>query len=378
MEQKQYETMLGVWEQMKGAVDESKAEIKAYGAATQETLNKIDALNSRIDELETKNNRPGLGAESKASAGAPEAKAFEMFMRKGADRLAPEQVKLLSADSDADGGYLMPTNQASNVLLKLIEFSPIRELANVVTISSGDTYEIPAEGSTDFTAGWVGERGSRAETTSGKLAYHKIIAHEMYANPFVTQKLLDDNAFNVEQWVNDRVARRFGVTEGTAFVNGTGSGQPEGLLTATVTSVNSGSAAAVTAAGLIDLFHALPEHYSRNSTFIAKRATIGSIRKLTDPGTGAFIWQPGLAAGDPGMLLGRPYRECIDMPAEAANAYPVMFGDIRAAYTIVDRQGIRVVRDPYSNKPSVEFYTTKRVGGAVVLAEALRKLKCST
>ena len=375
MEQKKYDEMRQIWEQMKATVEE----VKALGEkAPQDLKNTVDALNARIDELETKGNRPGFAAESKGDDFAPEAKAFAQFMRKGADRLAPEQVKLLSADSDADGGYLMPVNQASNVLLKLIEFSPIRELANIVTISSGDTYEIPAEGSTDFTAGWVGERGSRAETTSGKLAYHKIIAHEMYANPFVTQKLLDDNAFNVDQWINDRVARRFGVTEGTAFVSGTGSNQPEGLLTATVTEVDSGSAAAVTAAGIIDLYHSLPEYYTRNSTFLAKRATIGSIRKLTDPGTGAFLWQPGLTAGDPGSLLGRPYRECIDMPAEAANTYPVLFGDIRAAYTIVDRQGIRVVRDPYSNKPSVEFYTTKRVGGAVVLAEALRKLKCST
>lgn len=377
MEQKQFEELQGTWNQMKAKLEQAESEKAKYGEELAETKSTIDALNARIDEIETKGNRPGLGADTKAGDGTPEVKAFNQFLRKGADRVAPDQVKLLSADSDSDGGFLMPTNQANSILMKLIEHSPIRELATVITISSGDTYEQPAEDTTDFSASWTSERGARAVTTSGKLRNDIIQAHEMYANPLATQKLLDDAAFNVETWLNARVAKRFAVTEGTAFVSGTGAGQPEGILTnASVTSKNSGDANLITADGLIDLFHDLPEFYARSSTWLFKRATLGAIRKLKDS-QNRYLWEPGLQPGDPGMLLGRPYRECVDMPAVAASAYPVVFGDIAAAYTVVDRQGIRVVRDPYSSKPSVEFYTTKRVGGAVVLAEAIRKLRIS-
>jgi len=175
------------------------------------------------------------------------------------------------------------------------------------------------------------------------------------------------------------VAQRFGVKEATAFITGTGVGQPEGVMAnSAVASVNSGSASAVTADGMLALTYALPEYYARNAVFMMKRATLLTIRQLKESTTNAYIWQPGLQAGAPPTILGHRYYESPDMDAEGSNKYPVVFGDFKTGYTIVDRMGISVLRDPFSSKPFIEFYTTRRVGGQVVMAEALRKLKCST
>lgn len=367
-----------VWTEFKGMIERQDAEIAKFGSPLQETLNTITKLNERIDELETKANRSPV-ADSKQEAGSNElaVKSFLEYARKGEKGMSLESIKSLATDSDPDGGYLMPMNMVNTVINKLIQFSPIRELATTITISQGDTVEIPAEDSTDFSGGWVAERGSRAQTQSGKLRMEKITAHEMYANPFVTQKLLDDAAFGFEAWLNDRVAKRFAVIEGLAFVSGSGNNQPEGILTKSgVTEVNSGNANLLTADGVISLFYALPEFYAKNATWLMKRSSVSAIRKLKD-GQGSYLWQPGMAGDAPATILGRPYREAVDMPEVGAGNYPIVFGDIAAAYTIVDRQGVRTLRDPFTNKPFVEFYTTKRTGGQVVLAEAIVKQKVS-
>lgn len=345
---------------------------------TQEFRNNWASANDRLSELETRLARPRAAGVAQASGElTPEMRAFDTWLRRDVRGLKPEEARLLATDSDVDGGYLVPVNMANAIIEKLIQFSPVRELANVMAISRGDTLEIPVEGSTEFAGGWVGERAARSETTSAKLAHVLITAHEMYANPFVTQKLLDDSSFDVEGWISRRLARRFAVVEGTAFISGTGVGQPEGILTnASITVRNSGNATTLTAAGLINAYHDLPEHYAKNATWLMKRATIGAVRLLTD-GSGQYLWQAGLAAGQPGTLLGQPYREAIDMPAEGAGLKAALFGDFNEGYTIVDRQGAVMVRDPYTNKPKVEFYTTRRVGGAVVLPEAFVVCKCS-
>jgi HK97 family phage major capsid protein len=375
MDEKQYKELRETFEQFKTTDAEMHVEIKKYGEASAETVAKLEKLNERIDQLETKANRPAIEAPGAKADASPDAtKAFREWSRHGEKGMSPESVKLLSTNSDPDGGYLMPENMASQVALKLIEFSPVRELANVITISAGNSIKIPVEDSTDFAASWVGETAARTETTSGKLAMVEIVAHEMYANPFATQALLDDSAFNVESWLADRVTMRFAVTEGTAFLTGSGASRPEGILTnATVIAnqVKTGHATLLTADGLMDLYHALPEMYARAATFLMKRATLGAVRKLKD-GAGNYLWMPGLSANAPATILGQPYREAIDMPAVGAAALPILFGDFNRGYQIVDRQGVRVQRDPYTSKPKVEFYTTKRVGGAVVLAEAIR------
>lgn len=360
------------------AREDFHAEAKKLGGieqVSQETKNNLDALQARLDAFEAKANRPALPGAAGAEM-TPEVKSFLSYARKGEKGMGADEVKTLATDSDPDGGYLVPTNMVNTIIQKLIEVSPIRALADVVTISQGDTMEFPAEDATEFLGGWVSERAARPETQSAKLRMVKITAHELYANPFISQKLLDDSAFNVEQWLTGRIATTLAKMEGAAFVSGDGVGKPQGLLTATVSEKVSGAAAAITADSLLNLLYDLPEFYASNATWLFKRATLGAIRLLKDS-QNQYLWQPGLTAGQPGTLLGRPYAECVDMPAVAAGTYPVLFGDIRAAYQVVDRQGIRVLRDPFSNKPFIEFYTTKRTGGAVVKAEALRKLKIS-
>lgn len=376
MDKEQFEAMQKAWNDMKAKLAQRDEEIAKYGESKAETEAIIAKLDARIDEMETKNNRHKMHTqqtEDQNGVDTPEMKAFNSLLRKGV--LNPEEAKSLSVDSDPDGGYLVPPQTSSLIIEKLIEISPIRDLAEVVTLSLGDTLKMPAEDSQEFEGGWVSERGSRAETTTAQLRMKSIVAHEMYANPPVTQQLLDDSAFNVEQWLASRVARTLAKTEGLAFVSGDGVGKPEGILTsADVTAVAGGAASDLTADGIKDLVYALPEYYTQNATFLCKRATLGKIRKLKD-GQGNYLWQPGLQVGQPGTIEGFKYREAIDMPAVDTNTYPIVFGDFRAAYKIVDRQGIRVLRDPYTNKPFVLFYTTKRTGGLVVLGEALRKLK---
>ena len=357
------------------AREEYHAEVAKFGAASQESANKLAAINERMDHFEVMLKRPPI--ERAGSMGeveqTQEAKSFCQYLRRGEKGITPEEAKTLVSSSDSDGGFLMPVNIATEIIKKLILFSPVRELADVVTISQGDSMEFPAEGSTDFDAGWVGEDEARAATTTGNLRNVTITTMELYAKPKISQRLLDDNAFNIETWIADRVAMRFAVKEGAAFVSGTGSKQPQGLLTASgVNATNTGHATLVTADGIHNLFYALPEFYFRNAKWLMKRATMGAIRILKD-GQGQYLWSPGLRDDQPGALLGHEYRETPDMPSVGAGTYPIIFGDIKRAYRIIDRMGVRVIRDIYSSKPLIEFYSTKRVGGAVVLAEAMVK-----
>jgi HK97 family phage major capsid protein len=370
--------MKSVFEQFKEKHSQLETEVKRYGEASQETKDVLDRLNDRLDELETKISRPTLGSQVEtAQAETEHEKAFNAYLRKGERGLTADELKALSTDSDPDGGYMVPTQRANSIIEKLVEFSPIRMLANVVTIT-GNAYEVPAENDPTFEANWVSERGSRPETDTGTFRMERIPVHEIYAKPRATQTMLDDSAFNIEGWINNRVATRFSVLEAQAFLIGDGVGKPEGILTKNgIAEVVSGNASAITADSLIELYYSLPEFYVRNSTWLMKRSTIKEIRKLKTTDN-QYLWQPGLAGVAPATILDRPYVEAVDMPAIATNAYPVLFGDFRAAYTIVDRQGIRILRDPYSSKPYVEFYTTRRVGGQVVQADALRKLKIST
>lgn len=369
--------MQSAFEALKKAVSTQDEEIKKFGHAMPETKTAIDRIGERLDTLETKLNRSPIdsGRDGRAEGPSEGEKAFELYLRKGAERMGPDEVKALSTDDNTSGGYLVPQNRETEIIEKLHLFSPIRELAAVETITIGNSLQIPAEGGTNFDAGWVGERQARTETASGKIRMEDIPTHELYANPRVSQRQLDDSGYDVAGYVDRKVAQRFGVIEGAAFVTGNGVNQPEGILSnSEIAVVNSGDAAKITADGIINLYHELPEFYARNATWLLRRLTVGAIRLLKDT-QNRYLWEPSMVPGNPPTILGQPYRECPDMPAVAANAFPVLFGDIRALYTIVDRQGINVVRDPFSAKPFVEFYTTRRTGGQVVLAESARKLK---
>ena len=375
--------------QIKGAVDEmnrafnefkevharGEAEVKSHGTMLGETKAKLDAINTRLDQLDVKLQRPTVGTTGEESVNDRQYKAvFEKYFRTG-EMLSKSEYKALTTDDDPNGGFLLPRNVRAGIIEKLVEISPVRALATVETIGLGDSLDVPKEGSTNFAWGWVGEQAARPATANGTFALDSIPTHEQYAKPQATQKMLDDNSFNVEAWISRKVNQVFAKGEGLGFISGNGVTQPEGLLSASgIAEVNSGDANLLTADGVQKVYYALPEPYAVNGTWLMRRLTVQAIRLFKDS-QNQYLWQPALGQASPSTILGQPYREAIDMPAVAANAFPILFGDFKAAYVVVDRMGVRVLRDPYSSKPMVEFYTTRRVGGQVVLAEALVKQK---
>lgn len=308
--------------------------------------------------------------------------AYDAFLRKGEQALGAEEIKALSVGSDPDGGYLVTPDLSGRVAMKVFETSPMRAYASVQVISTD-----ALEGIFDLNeagAGWVGEIESRAETTTPQIGKWRIQVNELQASPKATQKLLDDAAINMEAWLAEKVADKFARTEAAAFVNGDGVGKPRGFLTytagttlpGTIEQFPTGASGALASApsggdALIDALYGLKAPYRANAVWFMNRSTTKLVRKAKDS-DGAYLWQPGISAGQPATLLGYPTASFEDMPDPASGSLSIAVGDMRAAYQIVDRIGIRTLRDPYTAKPYVVFYTTKRVGGDVVNFEALK------
>lgn len=360
-------------DEMQRTWSEYKSIIDRYGTESAEIKERLEKLDNRLDELETKLQRPP--APSAPAEATPETKAFLEWVKKGV--MSPEAVKLLSTDVGPSGGFLVPAPIHDRIVEKVLEISPIRQLAFVVRLGRGDTYEYLIEDQL-VDAGWTSERATRTETTIENLfKVGRFAVEEMYAEPKITQKLLDDADFDVEGWLVRKISDRFAKKEGEAFVTGDGVGKPRGLLShPDVTVVKTGQNGSVTADSLIDLVEALPDDFERGARFLMKKATRAAIRKLKDPVTGQYLWQPGLG-GEPGNLLGYPVTIVPDMPTIANGSYPVIFGDIAEAYTIVDKPGIAMIRDVLTQKGFVILYTTRRVGGDVVNPQAIVKLQAS-
>ncbi len=362
---------------------------KADGMA-RETFTK---LNQRIDEL-TDQLKETQAATLRTTSMQPVTKDSEparevlvKYLRRGEQRLTTAErdilenhQKALSVDSDPDGGYLVTPQQSARIIEVVYETSPMRQVATVETIST-DALEGLFDGD-EAAAAWVAERGSRAETTTPQLGQWRIPTHELYANPRATQKLLDDSAVDIEAWLSRKVADKFARTENLAFVSGNGVGQPRGFTTypdgttrGTIERIPSLDAATIAAEGIINMVYSLKAAYRQGAVWVMNRATIGVIRTIRDESgganTGQFMWQPGFGT-QPATLAGFPILEFEDMLDIAGGAIVAGFGNFRQGYTIVDRLGIRVLRDPYSAKPHVEFYTTKRVGGDVLNFEAFK------
>ena len=381
------------FEEFKKLNDKRIKELEQKGFETAETKAAVEKANAEIDRLSNEVKAAQVAVQRAGTAGtevkggqSEEQKlakqAFRKFMAKGAEKLSVEEVKALSVGSDPDGGYLVLPEMSSEIVKKVYESSPMRQLASVATISS-DQLEI-IEDLDEVDASWVGETAARSETDTAQLKKIVIAVHELYAKPKATQKLLDDAMLNVEAWLAEKVADKFARSEATAFISGDGVGKPRGILSYAagtsfqqIEQIVSGSASAITADGLISLSYALKAAYKTGAAFMLKRATVAAVRKLKDS-QNQYLWQPSLQLGQPDMLLGFPMYEADDMQAEGANNLPIAFGNFKAGYQIVDRFGIRVLRDPFSSKPNVEFYTTKRVGGDVKNFEAIKLLKCST
>lgn len=373
--------------QFKEANDARLKQLEAKGSVDPLLTAKVETTNTAIEELkgsitsiQTAMARSNATHSLEDTGASKEAKAaFRKFLAKGERHMSEQEIKYMSVGTDADGGYLVLPEFGELVDVALREISPMRQLAGVMQIGS-DELNIPVK-TAGVASGWVAETGARTATAAATLGNVQIKPEELYANPEATQKFLDDASVDVEAWLQGEVAEEFAETEGTAFISGNGTNKPKGILgyaagTAynQVEQILSGSAGSFDADDLIELLYGLKTTYSKNATFLMARATEKFIRKLKDSNN-QYIWQPGLQAGAPSTILGRPTYTDENMPAIAADALAIACGDLKRAYKIVDRVGVRILRDPFSNKPYVGFYTTKRVGGGVVVSEAIKLLK---
>ncbi|HEX7777190.1 MAG TPA: phage major capsid protein [Parvibaculum sp.] len=392
---------LGAFESFKEANDERLDEIEKKLVADPVTEDKVERINraldrqkKTVDELALAMARPEISGEARTKldpARREHKRAFDLYVRKGeAHELRTLEAKALSAQSDPDGGYLVPVETERMIDRIVSEASPIRAIAGIRQIS-GASYKKPFT-TQGAAAGWVGETEARTETAAPQLSELEFPAMELYAMPAATSTLLDDAAINIDQWLAEEVQTAFAEQEGAAFVNGDGIRRPRGFLSYTKVANASwswgklgylvtGNAGAFPSANasdiLIDLIYSVKAGYRGNARFVMNRATQSVIRKFKDA-EGNYLWQPGLAAGAPPTLLNYPVTESEDMPSIASDATALAFGDFKRGYLIVDRIGVRVLRDPYSSKPYVLFYTTKRVGGGVQNFEALKLLKFGT
>lgn len=351
----------------------------------------ISALKKRLDTLETtvaQGQFPGGGKNELDRVKAQHKDAFAKFFRKGAEGgLRDLEVQAgLSTLSDPDGGFLVPEDYEQAIDRVALSVSAMRRLATVRTIGT-DTYKkLVNQGGAS--AGWVGEKGARAETNTPTLTEIAINTKEIYAMPAATQTLLDDSRVDIAGWLADEVSIEFSEQESEAFINGNGVEQPKGIAAYAMAAnssyvwgkvgyITSGNASLVNDLDkLIDLQHALKPVYRNGAAWLMNDATLATIRKMKD-GDGNYIWVPGLKDGAPDTLLGKPVEIDDNVDDIGTGKYPIFFANFKRAYLIIDRQGVRVLRDPYTTKPYVLFYTTKRVGGGIVMYEAIKALKVS-
>ena len=326
---------------------------------------------TRLEAVETKLARPAIVKADNDNEPSAETKAFGEYLRMG-DR-APE-LKTLTVSSDPQGGYLAPAEMSTEFIRNLVEFSPIRGIASVR--ATGNASVIYPRRDTVTAALWKGEAQAQgaSEPTFGQ---HEIIIREVNTYVDVSNQLLADSAGQAEAEVRLALAEDFGAKEGTAFVNGAGTLDPEGLLTnAGIGFTASGGASTLTADGLISTFYALPAAYRNAGTWLMNGSSLAAVRKMKDSVTGAYIWQPALSLGAPESILGRPVVEAVDMPDVEAGAFPVLFGDF-SGYRIVDRLALSILVNPYllATNGTTRIHATRRVGGGVIQPAKFRKVK---
>lgn len=385
------------FEAFKSTNDQKLREMETRLGADVLTRAQVDRINraldehkQRMDELTLSHARPDFSSDSARHSpyGREHKAGFDLYMRKGVEQGLHElESKALSVGASADGGYLVPDETERQIDRLLSVASPIRAIAGVQKIS-GNVYKKPFATSAAST-GWVGETAARPQTTTPTLAELSFPAMEIYAMPSATQTILDDAAVDTEAWLADEVQIIFAEQESLAFVSGDGVNKPKGFLSYTnvanaswtwgnvgylATGVSGAFAASNPSDALVNLIYTLKQGYRANANWVLNRNVQADIRKFKDA-NGLYLWQPSLQAGQPSTLLGYPVTESEDMPSLGANSFSIAFGDFKRGYLVVDRLGIRVLRDPYTAKPYVLFYTTKRVGGGVQNFEAIKLLK---
>lgn len=345
------------------------------------------ALKGRVDGALLAARRPALDGVKGGDVDPARAAFVERYLRQGHE--AGVELKSFSGASGGAGGYAVPREIDQLIDGTLKGISPIRAIANVVRTGTAGYRKLVTSGG--VVSGWASETGARGETATPVFNEIAPPSGELYANPAASQAMLDDAQFDVEGWLAGEIAREFAAAEGAAFVSGNGTNKPKGFLTYTTTSeadgvrafgslqyVASGAAGAFAASNpqdrLIDLVQSLRAPYRQGAVFVMNSATLAVIRKMKTS-DGAFLWQPGLAAGQPASLLGYPVVEAEDMPDIAADSLSIAFGNFQAGYVIAERSETSILRDPFSNKPFVHFYAVKRIGGGVANSEAIKLMK---
>jgi phage major capsid protein, HK97 family len=374
---------------LKTALEGFVTEIKTFRADVMGNLKEQDERLTMLDrKFTTKTARPVL-AQADAGEGL-HLKAFDAYLRQGDDdalRGLTLEGKGLVTSVNAEGGYLVDPQTSDRIHAVLESAASIRAIASVVQVEAGSFDVLVDHG--DVGSGWENEASTLTATGTAAIDRISIKLHELSAMPKASQRLLEDSAFDVEGWLAERIAMKFARAEAAAFIGGTGTDQPRGFLDHDIEPngtevwgelgyVPTGAAgdfhATNPADAIVDLVYALDAGYRANATFVMNSKTAGAVRKMKD-GDGRFLWSDGLAAGEPARLMGYPVLIAEDMPDIAGNAYAIAFGDFRAGYTIAERPDLRVLRDPFSAKPHVLFYATKRVGGDVTDFAAIKLLK---
>ncbi len=390
--------MQNVWGEMKGVIAEQDAEIRKQGDATGETKQVVERLNQRLDALEVGMQRAAKSG-AQADGQTAERKAFVEALRFGlvglkhADAEAAKLVKIakpgdlegkaLSLGDDTAGGFLAPPEFVADIIKQIILISPLRAYANVRKTSNRSVLYPVRKGV--YAAKWVSETGTRSETTGLKYGLEEIPNHELYSEVLISNQDIEDSAFDMDAQLQMEATEEFAKAEGAAFINGTGIGQPEGILTnASVLAsyVPGTDASKVVFAGLAAQYYALKSGYAANATWLMNRKTIGAIRQIVD-GQQRPLWEPGFpgfSGMEPPTIFGRPYAEMPDMPDVGSNAFPIAFGDFKRGYLIVDRVTMVVQRlvEKYAEQGQIAYLVRKRVGGQVVLAESINLMKIAT
>lgn len=383
------------FEAFKKANDERIKDLEGKGHADPLLEGKVDKANedvssiqAKLEELEKKMNRPGAGGDPNEDQDAKEYEdAFSRFIKRGdisgVEELHTKRCKDLNITTPSDGGYAVPDKLDRTILDLMVNESPMRSICSVIKIG-GENYKklVNLHGTA---SGWVDEDDARPKTDGPSLAQITPFMGEVYANPAATQTMLDDSFFNAEAWLASEVAAEFAEEEGTAFLSGNGTKKPKGILAYTLAEtadatrtfgqlekLTAASATAITTDEILEVIYSLNSKMRKNAKFMMNSTTTLLLRKLKIAATGAYAWQPSIQAGQPASLFGYSVVDNEEMDAPTAALAPIIFGDFRRGYTIVDRMGIRSLRDPYTNKPYVQFYSTKRVGGMVTDSNALK------
>lgn len=371
-------------EEVRAAVTGFVTDFKGFQAEIETKLQRTEERMTKLDRKMTTPARTPLAGAT--DVGAPHQKAFTAYLRNGDDdalRGLELEGKSLSTAVNSDGGYLVDPQTSATVQSVLNATASIRAIASVVQVEA-TSYDVLVD-HTDVGAGWATEAGPQAETDTPQIDRISVALHELSALPKASQRLLDDSAFDIEGWLAGRIADKFARAEAAAFINGDGVDKPRGFLDhptvdngvwawGNIGYEPTGVDGDVTPEAIVELVYALGAQYRANGSFVMNSKVAGLVRKLTD-GDGRFLWSDGLAAGEPAMLMGYPVLVAEDMPDAATDSFSIAFGDFRAGYTVAERPDLRILRDPFSAKPHVLFYATKRVGGDVSDFAAIKLLK---